>query len=185
MIARISGTVVSKRDNHLIVDLGGMALRVHVPPDTARAARDKTTLWTYLAVRENALDLYGFTANDDADFFELLLSVSGIGPKGALGILSLAPASALKPAIARGDAGYLQRVYGVSKKTAEKLALELKNKVGPSAGGGVSSSVEGDVVDAIIALGYSAAEARAAVRDIPPSVENVELRIKEALKRLG
>lgn len=186
MIARIAGTVIGRGENTLIVDTGGVGYLVHTPPIIAQGGGTRIELWTYLAVRENALDLYGFTGRDDVRFFELLLSVSGIGPKGALSILSLATAETLRKSIARADPGYLQRVHGIGKKISEKLVLELKNKVGAlPAEHGEGPSGEGDVVDAIISLGYSAHEARAAVQKLPEGLDTVEAKIKAALKQLA
>ncbi len=185
MIARISGAVLDRSEHSLIIDVGGVGYRVNTTPLVAREGPNMIALWTYLAVRETALDLYGFPEREDTRFFELLLSVSGIGPKSALGILSLAPASALKKSIARRDATHLQRIHGVSKKIAEKLVLELAHKVGVQSVDERDASVDGDVIDAIISLGYSAGEARVAVQGLPPATDTVESRLKEALKKLG
>ena len=149
---------------------------------------DNTALWTYTAVRENALDLYGFTTHDEMSFFELLLDVSGIGPKSALSILSLAPLDTLKRAIATGDTSYLNKVSGIGRKTAEKIIIELRDKLQAHKGeDGVPSTLRGesDIVEALKSLGYSQNEARDALKQIPSTIEGTNARIKEALKILG
>jgi len=190
MIAHIEGTVIHKSDKFLVVDVSGVGYKVFTAPDTLASFSDgdKASLWTYMAVRENALDLYGFTTHDEMSFFELLLDVSGIGPKSALGILSVASIDTLKKAIATGDTSYLNKVSGIGKKTAEKIVIELRDKLHAHKGeDGVSNGLRGesDIVEALKSLGYSAQEARDALKRIPHTIEGTNARIKEALKILG
>lgn len=190
MIAHIEGTVIHKADKFLVVDVSGVGYKVFTAPDTllALAEGDKTSLWTYMAVRENALDLYGFAAIDEMSFFELLLDVSGIGPKSALGILSVASIDTLKKAIATGDTSYLNKVSGIGKKTAEKIVIELRDKLHAHKGeDGAPSTLRGesDIVEALKSLGYSQQEARDTLKRIPHTIEGTNARIKEALKILG
>ncbi len=148
----------------------------------------QSSLWTYTAVRETALDLYGFATTDELGFFELLLDVSGIGPKSALSILSVASIDTLKTAIATGDTSYLNKVSGIGRKTAEKIVIELRDKLHAHKGeDGTPSTLrsESDVVEALKTLGYSQNEARDALKEVPRSVEGTNARIKEALKILG
>jgi Holliday junction DNA helicase RuvA len=190
MIAHIDGTVIYISTKFIIVDVHGVGYKVFATLDTIAGVTDgaQVSLFTYTAVRENSLDLYGFMSMSEMSFFEMLLDVSGIGPKSALGILSVATLDILKKAIATGDTSYLNKVSGIGKKTAEKIVLELRDKLyahkdeegSPSALRG-----ESDVVEALKSLGYSQAESRDALRQIPADIEGSSARIKEALKILG
>lgn len=188
MIGHIQGTVLSVRDTHLILDVQGVGYKVFALKETLTRAREGAwSFWTHLAVREDALDLYGFTDEEELRFFELLLTVSGIGPRSALAVLDIASVETLRTAIAAGNAGYLTNVSGIGKKTAEKIVLELKDKV--IKGGGFSSggALKGDeeALEAMRSLGYSAAEARDALRKVPPEIETGSDRLRAALKLLG
>jgi Holliday junction DNA helicase RuvA len=188
MIGYLEGMIRTVRENHCILVAGGVGYKVFATKETlAHLATDtETALWTHLAVRESALDLYGFPAVDELGSFELLLTVSGIGPKSALGILDVASSETLRSAIASGNAAYLTNVSGIGKKTAEKIVLELKDKMiaGSSAG---PAMPKGDIeaLEAMRALGYSADEARAALRNVPSEVEGSSERLREALRILG
>lgn len=188
MIGSLEGSVIAVRGSYLLVGVGGVGYKVSVLKETlARAAvGSPMRLWTYLAVREDALDLYGFLAEEEMRFFELLLTVSGIGPKSALGILDIAAVETLQSAIAAGNAGYLTNVSGIGKKTAEKIVLELKDKVKHEASTS-AGALRGDqeALEAMRALGYSAAEARDALRQVPSEIESGSERLREALKLLG
>ena len=132
MIGHLEGTVLKVSDGSCILQTGGVGYKI---APTARALAslrggERASLWTYLAVRENALDLYGFATEDEQRLFELLLTVSGIGPKSALAILDIASVETLRAAISQGNASYLTKVSGVGRKTAEKIVLELRDKVG-------------------------------------------------------
>lgn len=193
MIGSIEGTVGALRGNHLIVKVGlpgegGIGYKVAVLKEMlARTKKGAVvSLWTHLAVREDALDLYGFVHEEELRFFELLLTVSGIGPKSALAILDIASVETLQSAIAAGNAGYLTTVSGIGKKTAEKIVLELKDKVGDEVRG-ATGALKGDqeALEAMRSLGYSASEARDALRKVPAEVESGSARLREALKLLG
>lgn len=188
MIASLSGTVRYKDLNHLIVDVGGVGYRVSVTTDVAAEAglSAPVFLWTYLAVRENALDLYGFPERDSLEVFEHLITVSGIGPKTALGILNVASPTTLRQAVSSGDTSYLTRVSGVGRKNAEKIVLELKDKLTYSSEDhGVSSSAEGDALEALVSLGYSERDAREALKKVAKDVKDAGARVKEALRLLS
>ena len=138
-------------------------------------------------MREDSQELYGFLHYAELELFEMLIGISGIGPKGALGVMAIAPADTLKKAIAAGDTSYLTRVSGIGKKTAEKIVLELKDKM---AGKGVTVEApelkdEADAIDALVALGYSQREARDALAAVPSKMVTLEKRVGEALKQLG
>ncbi len=190
MIAHIEGKVIHKTEKFVIVDVVGVGYKVSVTLDTLSALSQGTiaSFWIYTAVRENSLDLYGFPTIEEMSFFELLLDVSGIGPKSALGILAVASIDTLKKAIATGDTGYLNKVSGIGRKTAEKIVIELRDKLKAHKGeDGVPSSLRGesDIVEALKSLGYSQNEARDALRQIPNTIEGTNARIKQALKILG
>ena len=188
MIGSIEGTVKAVRGTHLLVGVGGIGYKVAVLKETL--ARTKTgadiSLWTYLAVREDVLDLYGFLHEEELRFFELLLTVSGIGPKSALAVLDIASVETLRSAISAGNAAYLTTVSGIGKKTAEKIVLELKDKVTAELGDS-PAALKGDqeALEAMRSLGYSAAEARDALRKVPNEVETGSDRLRAALRLLG
>jgi Holliday junction DNA helicase RuvA len=133
MIGQLVGTIAYRAERHIILEVGGVGYKVFVSSETQLAlgaiTPEPVRLWTYLAVREGALDLYGFLEKSELDFFELLLSVSGIGPKSALAILSLAPPATLEKAIVAGDSSYLTKVSGIGRKSAEKIIVELRERL--------------------------------------------------------
>ena len=141
-------------------------------------------LWTHLHVKEDAMELYGFLHRSELEFFESLISISGIGPKSALGVLALAPVDNLKKAISSGDTSYLTKVSGIGRKTAEKIVLELKDKMGAGAGAFVAGELQedSDILEALVSLGYSQREAREMIQKIPANIKGRDQRIKEALK---
>ena len=167
--------------------------KVHVSRETLSAlpaTESSLKLLTYLHVRENELDLYGFSSQGELEMFELLIRISGIGPKGALSILSVASPKDLRIAILGGDDKLLTKVSGIGKKTAQKIILELKGKVeelGVEEGETAPEelSQKQDAIDALVALGYTRAHAREALSQVSGDVADVETRVKEALKLLG
>ena len=184
MIAYLKGVVLYKETNALVLDVSGVGHRVYATAETLAGLvlRGELGLYTHLAVRETALDLYGFLNRDDLDFFEKLLSVSGIGPRSALGILNLAPGATLRSAIAAGDSAYLTKVSGIGRKTAEKILLELRDtfeKTGTDTSS--ASRDEADVLEALEALGYSARAAREALKAVPADITGVNERVRAAL----
>jgi holliday junction DNA helicase RuvA len=188
MIGFIEGTIAAIRSPHLLVRVGGIGYKVAVLKETLLRAKEgaATSLWTHLAVREDALDLYGFADENELRFFELLLTVSGIGPKSALATLDIAAVETLRSAISAGNAGYLTSVSGIGKKTAEKIVLELKDKVKPDEKSShVALRGDQEALEAMRALGYSAAEAREALRKVPNTAETGSERLREALRLLG
>lgn len=187
MIASVSGTIAAKGDRFLIVTAGGIGFRVFVTPLTLRAHKVgmDATFFTYHHVSENAMDLFGFSTVEETAFFELLLTVSGIGPKTALNVMSIATMSELAEAIGKSDATLLTKVSGIGRKTAERVVLELQEKV-PGAGeteGTLKDDVS--VIDALVSLGYTRSEARTAVRKLPASISGISDRVREALKHIG
>ncbi len=190
MIARLEGTISYNTDKYVIIDVSGVGYKVFLSTDAMMSINigDKHAFWIYTAVRENSIDLYGFPQIEELSFFELLLDVSGIGPKGALGILSMASVDTLARAIATGDTGYLTKVSGIGKKTAEKIVIELRDKMKSRMGADTSNSTlreESDIIEALKSLGYSQNEARDALKNVPEEIESTNAKIKEALKILG
>lgn len=184
MIGSLDGTVRGTINEFLIVDIHGIGYKVSVPTSTLTGVADgaKIFLWTHLAVRENAQDLYGFETKDELQWFELLLSVSGIGPKSAMTIMNAVDTKSLETAIGRNDANMLSKAFGLGKKTAEKIVLELREKVGSiDRKGGSLSGSDGDVVDALVGLGYSLREARDAMQAVPKDITSPEERIRKAI----
>ena len=190
MITFLEGAVFFIGERFAIITVGGIGYKVFAGPDTLARLPAKgavAKLWTHQHVREDALDLYGFLHYPELELFEMLIAISGIGPKGAIGILGIAPVDTLKKAIAAGDTSYLTRVSGIGKKIAEKVVLELKDKM---AGRGVmvdapELQAEADSLDALVALGYSQKEARDALAAVPAEIKGIEKRVSEALKRIG
>jgi Holliday junction DNA helicase RuvA len=175
-------------DDFVVLDVNGVGYRVRVPSSTLDALpQDGATaaLFTHLHVREDDLSLFGFATEDELDLFELLLTVSGIGPKAALGILSAATPNTIRAAIAQNNLDVLTGISGIGKKTAQRLVLELKGKIDLTEELAEVSPLDQEVVGALIALGYSAAEAQRAARSVPPSEKVVEDRIRSALRYLG
>lgn len=188
MIGYLEGTVRASTLGGVILQTGGVGYKVALTKETVAHFLPGTeiALFTHLAVREDALDLYGFQSEEELRFFELLISVSGIGPKSALGILDIAAVETLRSAISSGNASYLTTVSGIGKKTAEKIVLELRDKVGAGIDG-VGAALKGDseALEAMRALGYSSQEARDALRQVPADVTKSNDRLREALRIIG
>lgn len=190
MIAHLTGTVLRISEKYLVIETGGIGYKVFAPNDLLSTAREGEhfSVHIYQSVREDALDLYGFPDAETLDFFELLLLVSGIGPKSALGILTVTTLDTLKKAIGTGDTSYLTKVSGIGRKTAEKIVLELRDKL--RAHGNMKETpgvlrAESDSIEALKALGYSHSEARDALKSVPSEISDTNSRIREALKFLG
>ena len=149
----------------------------------ATTVQATTEFWTYLAVRENALDLYGFKTKEELRFFELLLTVSGIGPKSAFCILNIASLQNLRHAIATGDTAHLTKVSGIGKKNAEKIVLELRDKLEHLGSDSSSLSDDIDALEALKSLGYGEKEAREALKKVEDT-KDVGEKVKKALKIL-
>lgn len=178
MIRQVRGIVAGTEASGIILDIAGWGALVHVASPESYAEGMELTLKTYLAVKQDGMDLYGFPDEAERTFFELLLSVPGVGPKTALGILRKAPREALEGAIGKRDLDYLTRVIGLGKKAAEKLMVELSEKVGS---GAAPDSDDGEVFDTLVALGYTEREARTTLGRIPASVVGKDARLKAAL----
>jgi len=182
MIRQVRGVVVGTEANGVILEVSGWGALVHVANPDAYPEGMQLTLKTYLAVKQDGMDLYGFPDEAERRFFELLLSVPNIGPKTALSILKRAPREALEGAIGKRDLDYLTRVIGLGKKVAEKLMVELSEKVG---GGQAPDGDDSEVFDTLVALGYTDREARTTLGKIPATIVGKDARLKAALSSSG
>lgn len=190
MIARIEGIIVHVAEKFIIVDVSGVGYKLSITPENIASSilGEHTSFWVHTAVRENSIDLYGFKNINEMSFFELLLDVSGIGPRSALSILAIAPIDTLKRAIATGDIGYLNKVSGIGKKTAEKIIIELRDKLQDFKNDDDTPGLlrdESDIIEALKSLGYSQNEARDALKQVSPTTTGTNSRIKEALQVLS
>ena len=184
----LTGEVVEVNLLSIVLNVGGIGYLVHMPQVTTDCEIGTTlSLYTHLAVRENALDLYGFEKKSELEMFELLLHVPKVGPKTALGIMSQADIATLRHAAISGDANELTKVSGIGKKSAEKIVAGLKDKFDANEDfeGGGSGNTDGDVIDALITLGYSQREAREVTQKLPPEITETNDRIRAALKHIG
>jgi holliday junction DNA helicase RuvA len=179
MIRQIRGTVLDVDLTGATIDVSGWGVFVRLPAGTALTTGSEATLLTYLSIKQDGADLYGFTSKEDLRFFELLLTVSGIGPKTALSIMSRASREALEGAIGKRDISYLTRVVGLGKKAAEKIAVELSEKI--DVGDGEHGGEDAEVFDTLVALGYTEREARKALSGVPMHVTGRDARLKAAL----
>jgi len=189
MIGRLTGTLADKAPPQVVLDVGGVGYEVDVPMSTfynLPAVGQRITLLTHLVVREDAHLLYGFATAPERATFRLLIRISGIGPRTALAILSGLSVNELAQAVSRQDSNRLTKVPGIGKKTAERLLLELKDKLAQDLSGpaSVAGDIQADIVQALLALGYNEREASAALKNLPPDVA-VEEGIKLALRALS
>jgi Holliday junction DNA helicase RuvA len=189
MIGRLTGTLVEKLPPKVCVDVGGVGYELDVPMSTLYSLPDlgaQVTLLAHLAIREDAHVLYGFLTASERSTFRELIKVSGVGAKIALAVLSGMTVAELSQAVTLQESGRLTRVPGIGKKTAERLLLELKGKLGADLGAGHAAATDSqtDVLNALVALGYSDREAVAAVKTLPAGV-GVSEGIKLALKALA
>ncbi|OGI60328.1 Holliday junction DNA helicase RuvA [Candidatus Nomurabacteria bacterium RIFCSPHIGHO2_01_FULL_37_25] len=192
MIGSLKGKVILKTEKFLILETAGVGYKISVSPDTMskvstllRSEKNDiiVSFWIHTHVREDMLDLYGFLERQELEFFEMLINVSGIGPKGALAILGITSIETLRKAISTGDTSYLTKISGIGKKTAEKIVIELRDKISEEKND-VSLKEELDALEALKSLGYSQNEAREALKKVPVNADT-NTKIREALKILG
>ena len=190
MIGRLTGIVAEKTPPQVLLDVQGVGYEVDVPMSTfcnLPGLGERVTLLTHFVVREDAQQLFAFLTDEERATFRLLIKISGVGPRTALGILSGLSVSDLAGAVTRQEGGRLQKVPGIGKKTAERLLLELKGKLGPelaASGAVIANDAQGDIVQALIALGYNEKEAAMAIKGLPKDV-GVSDGIKLAMKALS
>lgn len=196
MIRRLTGLIVSRTEQTVVIEVGGIGYLIHTPYSQGLALQTKTTLHTYLAVRETALDLYGFKLEDELELFEQLLTLPKIGPKSALQVMTQAGLELIKTAAANNDPSHLSKMSGVGKKTAEKVVsglLEIYDKQGltilpTTASENGETEQQRDTIDALVALGYPEQSARKTVQQLietNPELINTNDIIKEALRALN
>ena len=185
MISRLRGTVAARTSAGIVLDVGGVGYLVAATPRVSARVGEEVIVETYLVVREDALQLYGFADAEERELFVHLLTVSGIGPKVALAVVSGSPAAELRKAIAMGDHARFQAIPGIGKKTAERIVLELKEKLGAvtepalSAVGDAPSHLVAR--DALVELGYSVVDAERSLADVDPELP-AEERVRLALR---
>lgn len=191
MIASVEGTVVSLHRDHAVILVGGLGFKIYAPATTLDrlVAGEEAFFHTVLIVREELFALYGFFTTAEREVFETLLKVNGVGPRLALAILSTITVDHLRGAVFSEKADILMRVPGIGKKTAQKIVLELKDKLAADMADApvfALSDINSDVMDALVALGYSVVEAQTAVQALPADApETVEDRVRLALQFFG
>lgn len=201
MIAHLSGTVLYKDQKYVVIQTGGVGYKVNATERDLEMMRitEHVSVWVYTAVKEDALDLYGFILRDSKDMFDHLLTISGVGPKTALNILNVAGHEAIQSAVQTGEISYLTAVGGIGKKVAEKIVLELKGKIvsvisdkdGKLANGhgDLAGATQSDIdtIEALKSLGYSHRESKAALEklDKDTRAKDISEKIKVLLKVLG
>ena len=195
MIDQISGKIISINDNCVVLEVGGLGIKVNISANFASKLvnEDLITLVTYLNVREDALDLYGFKNDSERNLFLMLISISGIGPKLAVSILSGVELDELKSNILSGDIKSLTSIPGVGAKTAKRIIIELKDKLSKTITTELgfeddfASKISKDVLSALVGLGYSESMATEVIKRIKPAKSNksIESLIKESLKILN
>jgi Holliday junction DNA helicase RuvA len=188
MIAKIRGKIEYFKNNYAVVDVNGVGYKVNLAAYTLGkiAGTFEVDLFIHTHVREDAIDLYGFLTMEELEMFELLISISGVGPKSGLGILTVAAPKTIKTAILKEDSSILTKVSGIGKKTAERVILELKNKIADLPVGEKEDIVsDSDALEALVSMGYTITEARDALKLVPTDVKDIGQRVKAALKNLG
>jgi holliday junction DNA helicase RuvA len=191
MISYLEGKLISKTEKYIVLLINGVGYKVFMPIESIKKIQQPdgvVKVFTYLNVREDALDIYGFLNEMEKELFELFITVSGVGPKVALTVVSLGKPEELAGAILKEDVGFLTSVAGIGTKIAKKIIVELKDKViglsfGASESGYFSSDTE--AVEALSALGWSRRDIREALNRVSPEIKEPEARVKEALKMLG
>jgi len=192
MIGHLEGTVKAVRKNYLILSTDYVGYKVFVTPQLSLTSEPgkKLSLYIHTHVREDQISLFGFTTLPELEFFELLLTVSGVGPKLAVSVMSLSDLNMIKSGILNEDPNVFTKVSGIGRKTAERLIIELKDKITDEFGGKEEglreiSKAQADVLDVLLALGYSRTEARGALAGLPKNLGSSEEKIREALRLLA
>ncbi len=190
MISYLKGNIIQKNQKSVVVlTSSGVGYKVFLTQESLKnlEKKEEVSFFVHLAVKEDSLELYGFKTQEELELFELLIGISGIGPKVGLNIISLDSPEKISSVILNEDAKYITQVSGIGLKTAQKIVIELKDKVAklsfePESSGGVLDS---DALEALVALGYSQGDVREALRHISKDIKNTEDKVKEALRFLG
>jgi holliday junction DNA helicase RuvA len=191
MISWLEGTIIQTTPRFVVINVAGVGYKVWIGGEafqnSAKTIGKKISTWIHMVVREDTHDLYGFATIEELEFFELLITISGIGPKTAAGIMNVASITTLRGAIVSNDPSYLTNIPGIGKKNAEKIVRELQDKLIATDSDVISESSrhESDVLEALKSLGYPEREAREAIKKIPKEVVSPGDRVKHALKILG
>lgn len=190
MLYSVSGKLALKDDHFAVVEAAGLGIKLFASKQTLKelpAVGANVKFYTHLYVREDIFDVYGFASSEELFFFEMLISVSGIGPKSALSILDIAPLAELSAAIKEGRPDLLTRASGIGRKTAERVIVELRGKVQSAKSGLVVEKMESDadLLEALASLGYRREEARVALGKVDPKIRGMEERLKAALAILS
>ncbi|MDQ5912271.1 MAG: holliday junction helicase RuvA [Patescibacteria group bacterium] len=192
MISYLKGSIQHRDIKYVVImTSGGVGYKVYTTLETLGQSSigEQVELWIHTVVREDALDLYGFSNKRSLDFFELLLTISGIGPKSALGILNATTVDSIIEAITTGESAYLTKIAGIGKKVVEKIILELKGKIGDNFGSSSDTHKAGnadvDALEALKSLGYTHKEAKDALDEVSSDIKGTGEKVKAALKMLG
>jgi len=190
MIYSITGKIVAQRDNFVVLDVHGVGFKIFTTPRTLGAfslGSELMTLYCHLQLKEDGLELYGFKEEAELNFFELLISISGVGPRSALAVLQVANLKDLAAAIQEGRPDILTKASGIGRKTAERIIVELRGKVKTEESEATvrKMSTDADLVETLISLGYSRDQARAALAKVEDKIVDLEARLKAALKVLS
>ncbi|MBI4085229.1 MAG: Holliday junction branch migration protein RuvA [Candidatus Liptonbacteria bacterium] len=190
MVYSVSGKLAAKRDSFAVVEVSGVGIKIITHKralSSLPSVGSEVKLFSHLHVREDILDLYGFVSEEELGFFELLISVSGVGPKSALSILEISELKELSAAIQENRPDLLTRASGIGRKTAERIIIDLKNRVKTEKSEEAVKRMESDadIVETLVGLGYRRDDAKTALQKVDKSVAGLEQRLKTALKILG
>lgn len=187
MFGHITGKIFDLKGTKAIVDAHGIGFVIHSTLNYLTKLRtgQESSFWTHTAVRETAIDLYGFETEEELRVFELLITVSGVGPKSGLAILSVAGVKSIEEAVGSGDTSTLTKISGIGRKTAEKIVLELNGKLIGTRKGENRNNENIDVFEALKSLGYRERDIQEIIKDLPKDLVGANEKIKHALKNLG
>jgi len=191
MIAYLKGTIIIKGDNFIVIEAHDVGYKVFVTNYLLNNCQidEHIEVYTHHNIKEDSLDLYGFQTQEDLALFQKLISISGVGPKTGLAVFAVASASDIKSAIVNGDSSILKKVSGIGGKTADRIVLELKNKLDGIVGVNIKSqeqlTADTDVLEALNSLGYSSSQAREAIQKIDTEITDTSAKVKAALKYLS
>lgn len=187
MFGHITGKIFDLKGARAVIDVHGLGFNINSTLAYLSKLRtgSEASFWVHTAVRENSIELYGFETEEELRVFELLLTVSGVGPKSGLAILSVAGVKAIEQAVATEDTSALVKISGIGRKTAEKIVLELNGKLGLSQDGGTLTSEDVDVFEALKSLGYRERDIQETIKNLPEGLTGTNEKIKYALSNLG
>ncbi len=188
MIYHLKGILANKNNKFIVLDVGGIGYKVFMPLlsfSKLPAIGGETKIFIHYHLRDSTTELYGFLSEEELDFFEKIISISGVGPKSALGIMDIDSVKNLKIAISSGKAELLNQATGIGKKTAERIVLELKQKFSSTEEATIRLEKDLDLEQAIVSLGYRKSEIKKAISSLPEELEDFSSRLKEALRILG